>query len=69
MILTFKRWDQIRDKFTEEEKTAINAAQAGVTICPPGLTLDERTLEDDLRVKLTAALEDEKMKDAHRVRR
>ena len=57
MYITIKRWQEIREGFTEEEKTALNSAVVGQILCPPGAVLEEEKLPAELLAKLEAALD------------
>jgi hypothetical protein len=57
MLLTFKRWGLIRDKFSEEEKVALNNALTGSTVCPPGMVVDETMLTPELLAKVKEAVQ------------
>jgi hypothetical protein len=55
MLLRMVDWNRIRDKFSEDEKTKLNAAINGETICPRGCTLDEQKLGEELTGKIMQA--------------
>lgn len=48
MIVRMDVWDLVRDRFSEAEKAALNAA----VICPRSAVLDERALAPELAAKL-----------------
>ena len=54
MILIEARWKEIREKFSEDDKTAIRTAITGEIICPRGWTVDIGKLSVDLRQRLFA---------------
>ena len=56
MLLTVEMWNRIRDQFSEEEKTILNAAIAGEVICPRGCSVDTERLGQALALKLDLAV-------------
>lgn len=40
MLVTMKRWEEIRGLFNEQEKKMLNDAITGETICPRGVVID-----------------------------
>lgn len=56
MFIRDEIWNRIRGQFNEPEKEKLRAAITGQTICPPGCTVDESRIDDELRVKLKMAM-------------
>jgi hypothetical protein len=52
MIVTLAKWETIRDRFSDDEKDALNAANIGETICPRGIIVDEKQLSAKILEKL-----------------
>ena len=48
MILIEARWKEIREMFSEEDKTAIRVAITGEVICPRGWVVDTDKLAPGL---------------------
>lgn len=55
MLLRMEKWNRIRETFTEDEKSKLNSAITGETICPRGCVLDESILAEELVQKLRGA--------------
>ena len=51
-LLTWAHWQLIRGRFTAWEKSLINGAICGETICPKGCVLDTSKLTPELLEKL-----------------
>ena len=56
MNVYMDKWNQIRDKFTDDEKAKLNSLIIGQTICPSGIIIDDKELPDDIREKLKAGV-------------
>lgn len=56
MLLTNKRWNDVRHLFDAAEKASINGAVIGQVICPSGSKIDPSRLSDALRDKLEKAI-------------
>lgn len=52
MLLRMDTWNRIRENFTEDEKSKLNSAITGETICPRGCVLDEAILGEELTKKV-----------------
>lgn len=57
MFLQMTRWEEIRDQFSKEEKTCLNAAITGEVLCPKGCIVDNAQLGEKLELKLRSAIE------------
>jgi hypothetical protein len=60
MLVTMKRWNNIRYLFEQWEKDQLNAAISGETICPKGIVINEQVLPESINSKLKFALEQER---------
>lgn len=60
MIVYISKWNEIRDQFSEDEKTALNAAICGQIICPQGIVIDESKVGSALLEKTKQLLGVEK---------
>jgi hypothetical protein len=57
MILRNTRWEEIREQFTEEEKSELRKMPIlGEVICPPGIAFDPDSIPQPLRDKFVAAI-------------
>ena len=56
MFISDKRWEGIRDQFSEEEKAQLRKAVTGETICPRGFSIDETRLDVALEFKILQAV-------------
>ena len=56
MLITMAAWERIRERFSECEKDALNAAVTGELISPRGLSVNLDKLPAPLRAKLCGAL-------------
>lgn len=56
MIIRDSKWSEIREQFTEEEKTELRKSVTGEAICPRGFIVDVENIEPVLRQKLTTAM-------------
>jgi hypothetical protein len=41
-------WDQVRHKFSEQEKDALRAAAIGTLVCPKGVVINPKLLKPEL---------------------
>ena len=55
MFITDKTWDEIRDQFSEQEKSNLRKYVTGESICPKGIIVDEYAMTKELSDKLIAA--------------
>lgn len=55
MLVTLAKWERIRHLFSDDEKDKLNAAKTGETICPKGVTVDEKQLSAGILEKLRRA--------------
>ena len=56
MLVTDRKWAEIRSQFSEAEKQRLRNASSGVTMCPAGISVDEKLLTPTLAAKLRAAV-------------
>ena len=56
MLIRTSTWQLIREQFSEDEKSELNEAYAGETICPRGIVVDEQRLPLDVKTKLITAV-------------
>ena len=60
VLVTIRDWSLIRDRFTEQEREALNAARCGeVIFCrrgPAGIYVDSESVSRELLEKLTVEL-------------
>lgn len=57
MFISDRVWERIRDQFTDDEKTTLNALVKGRMLCPAGVEIDADGLEAGLAEKLIEALQ------------
>lgn len=55
MLIRHTTWEEIREQFTEDEKTELRSHVTGETICPAGIVIDETALPEELATKLRTA--------------
>lgn len=58
MLIRMSIWKNIRDQFSEKEKAELNRVYTGETICPRGITINDKELTPELLLKLTTAMKE-----------
>jgi hypothetical protein len=58
MLIRDSEWQEIRLRFSEQEKAELREAVTGETICPRGFNIDPDELDADMHRKLKNALEE-----------
>ena len=51
-----RRWERVRDRFDEDDKSRLLAAKVGEIISPRGVVLDLDQIQPELRSRLEEAL-------------
>jgi len=64
MLLRMSDWNRIRLNFTEEEKSILNAAITGETICPRGCVIDEEKA-GEVAKRIRSMISDASYKNAY----